>query len=261
MLTSKDVEKILYEAFPKEDAASWDRPGLLVEHSAQPIHKICCALDPTVENITKAHERAAELLVTHHPCFLSFPDKLSDNILEEGQASAALFAAIKHNVSLIGMHTNLDVSTVALNFIEPWLDMSYIEPLHNTEGFGGQYRNNHQKTVYEITQELAQNFNTHPRLYGNKNMTPALCAWCSGSIGSLGFEAVQEGCSCIITGECGYHHIQEITQAGASVILLGHDASEKPFANLLAQTLTQALSCENIEIEVIDEPQTWCVVE
>lgn len=59
----------------------------------------------------------------------------------------------------------------------------------------------------------------------------------------------------MIAGEAGYHRLLELSEAGVAVILLGHDASELPFAGLLAKTLS--LGAPDTRIITLDESLRW----
>ena len=65
-----ELEKILLQEMPSEDACSWDRTGMLVGNPLEVVRGVAIALDPTIPTIKAAKEAGANVLVTHHPVFL-----------------------------------------------------------------------------------------------------------------------------------------------------------------------------------------------
>ncbi len=64
----------------------------------------------------------------------------------------------------------------------------------------------------------------------------------SGSVGGLLAGLSPQRCDAVVTGELGYHLAAEARDRGLNVVLLGHAASEKIFAPLLACQLREKLS-------------------
>ena len=69
----RDLERLVFERFPRQLAESWDRPGLSVGDPTEEVACIACALDPTPTNVRAAASLGANVLLTHHPAFLDPP--------------------------------------------------------------------------------------------------------------------------------------------------------------------------------------------
>ncbi len=249
-----DIEQALFERFPRSMAEDWDKPGLSVGDPNLQVTHIACALDPTPANIRKAHELGCELLVTHHPAFLDAPFPMTPEIGTSSIGGASAYTAASLGVSLIAMHTNLDRSEAALDLGAELLGLARTGRLEEPDGYGALLSGN-GVSLGELTERAASSFGCTPTVWGEESRKLNTVAFCSGSGGSFTGELISQGIDCVVTGEAGYHRISEAYDAGVAAILLGHDASERPCARLLADTL--ALVAPDTRIDVLDESLRW----
>ena len=249
-----EIERTLFERFPRSMAESWDKPGLSVGNPNLQVTSIACALDPTPANIRKAHELGCQLLVTHHPAFLEPPFPMTSDIASSSVGGASAYSAASLGVSLIAMHTNLDRSEAALDLGSELLDLARTGRLEEPDGYGAMLAGN-GISLGELSARAASRFGCTPTVWGDESRKLEKVAFCSGSGGSFTGELIAQGVDCVVTGEAGYHRISEAFDAGVAAILLGHDASERPYARLLADTL--ALIAPDTRIEVLNESLRW----
>lgn len=83
---------------------SYDNSGLLVGNPNQEIHKILVSLDITENTINEAISNNFDLIISHHPIIFSGLKSLTGRTSEE----RVVMEAIKNNISIIALHTNLD---------------------------------------------------------------------------------------------------------------------------------------------------------
>ena len=103
-VTVELIEHAIASAFPPEWAEEWDRVGLLVGDPACEVTGVALALDPTHAAIAECVRLGANVLVTHHPAFLSPPESI-----QPGRgAGGVVFSAVDSGIALINAHTNLD---------------------------------------------------------------------------------------------------------------------------------------------------------
>lgn len=69
-----ELERALLARYPKADAEGWDHVGLSVGDPAAEITSVACALDATEDNVHRALEAGANVLLTHHPIYIKAPE-------------------------------------------------------------------------------------------------------------------------------------------------------------------------------------------
>lgn len=83
---------------------NYDNAGLITGNSSWQCSGILCTLDATEEVINEAVEKKCNLIVAHHPIVFSGLKKINGkNYVEK-----AIIAAIKNDVAIYAIHTNLD---------------------------------------------------------------------------------------------------------------------------------------------------------
>ena len=71
MATLKQVVDVLETLYPLRYAEDWDHPGLIVGDLTHEVSSIVFAADPTMETVDDAVRSGADLLICHHPLFLT----------------------------------------------------------------------------------------------------------------------------------------------------------------------------------------------
>lgn len=252
-LRIKHIEKFLFSKFSKASAESWDRVGLLIGSRRAKVKGIACALNATSETIKAAARAGCNVLVTHHPAYLDKPSKAaikSGDILEDGLEAATIAAAIDNGVAIISMHTNLDVSHEALRLAAKLSGFRFSKRLikpktsafsrkENLRGSYGCILTTATKSAPVIARVFAKTYDTSVAILGKKRAkTPKRIAFCAGTLDAeIGAQALLENISMIVCGEVHYHDALSLCDAGATILCLGHDASEKPYAGLLENLL------------------------
>lgn len=244
-MTVEELERALFDAFPAEDAESWDHVGLSVGDPTKPVERVLVALDATAAQVEEARARGANVLVAHHPVYLKAPRAFTPHIDRElPAANAAVFRAARAGISIISMHTNLDRSLAARELLPQRMGQTACASLEHPNdpartGLGAITRHE-AMTLAALAQHAATAFATVPRVWGDPDRVITSTAYLGGSAGDLGELALEAGAHAIVCGEAGYHVCQDLEARGLSVILLGHDASELPFETVLAQAVERA---------------------
>ncbi|MFM2138198.1 MAG: hypothetical protein RJA57_505 [Bacteroidota bacterium] len=83
---------------------SYDNAGLLTGQPGQECTGVLCALDATEEVVLEAVSKGCNLVVSHHPILFRGLKRINGS----NYAERALIAAIKNDVALYALHTNLD---------------------------------------------------------------------------------------------------------------------------------------------------------
>ncbi|MGZ5405614.1 MAG: Nif3-like dinuclear metal center hexameric protein [Nocardioides sp.] len=99
-----DLVDLLHTWFPPGTAESWDAVGLVSGDPEAEVRKVMFAVDPTPEVAREAVEWGADLLVVHHPLFLT-PVHGVAATTPKGRTLHSLTAA---GCALLTAHTNAD---------------------------------------------------------------------------------------------------------------------------------------------------------
>lgn len=102
--TLGDLVDLLHGWYPPATAESWDAVGLVWGDPQKPARKVMFAVDPSLEVAREAAEWGADLLVVHHPLFLT-PVHGFAATTPKGRTLTTLAAA---GCALLTAHTNAD---------------------------------------------------------------------------------------------------------------------------------------------------------
>lgn len=100
----KEVISVLEEHAPKAWQESYDNSGLLIGEPDREIEKVLIALDLTMEVFDEALKEDAGLIISHHPLIFSGLKSLTG----KNEVEKIVMKAIKHDVAIYAIHTNLD---------------------------------------------------------------------------------------------------------------------------------------------------------
>lgn len=101
------LESIAPVAFQEE----YDNSGLLIGNDQEPVKEILITLDITEAVIKEAIDSGCNLIIAHHPLIFKGIKKLTGNNYVE----RAILLAIKNDIAIYGIHTNLDNIKTGVN--------------------------------------------------------------------------------------------------------------------------------------------------
>ncbi len=104
MPTLKDVVDLIHGWYPPATADSWDAVGLVAGDPEAAVEKVLCAVDPTPEVAREAVEWGADLLLVHHPLFLTPVHGVAANTPK----GRTLHTLVTGGCALLTAHTNAD---------------------------------------------------------------------------------------------------------------------------------------------------------
>lgn len=106
-----EVIKLLEQTAPLSYQESYDNAGLLTGNSDWGCTGIICSLDATEEVIYEAKSKGCNLVVAHHPIIFGGLKKITGkNYVEK-----TVIAAIKNDIAIYAIHTNLDNVIAGVN--------------------------------------------------------------------------------------------------------------------------------------------------
>lgn len=103
-MTIAQITQYLESIAPANLQESFDNAGLLTGQSDWPCTGILISLDATEEVVKEAVEKGCNLVVSHHPIVFSGLKKING----KNYVERAVIAAIRNDIALFAIHTNLD---------------------------------------------------------------------------------------------------------------------------------------------------------
>jgi dinuclear metal center YbgI/SA1388 family protein len=244
---------ILEEIAPAALATSWDNVGLLVGSPHSRVSSVLLALDPTVSLIAQAQERAAKLIITHHPALFQ-PLKC---LRTDQSIGSFLDAALRAGISVIGCHTNLDAALGGVSdALAQALGLTNTIPLIADEkqptcGLGriGWLPTPLPPEAFLTQLQAAISL---PWLLeaGPRPTAVAKGAVCGGSCSDLAEAALAAGANVFITAEIKHHVARWAEEAGLWLLDGGHFATENLAMRILQQQLTKRIRLADLNVQI-----------
>ena len=221
MTTVQDILTFMEGLAPYELAESWDNVGLLCGDRAQEVTSVLCALDVTETVVQEAAERGVQLVVAHHPAIFTSVSRVTS----DDTTGRVLRYAIKHDISIICMHTNADCAEGGVNdALASALFLTNVVSMEAGEnGMLGR--------VGDLPREM------QPREFA---LYVKECLRAGGACGKLMDYAVAGGAQAFVIGDCSYDLMQRAQAIGLSLVDAGHFPTENPVAAVFADKITAA---------------------
>jgi dinuclear metal center YbgI/SA1388 family protein len=107
----QEVIAVLEDLAPPEYQESYDNAGLITGQPGWECTGVLCTLDATEPVILEAKNKGCNMVVAHHPIVFGGLKKINGkNYVEK-----AVIAAIKNDIAIYAIHTNLDNISVGVN--------------------------------------------------------------------------------------------------------------------------------------------------
>ncbi|MDX5319607.1 MAG: Nif3-like dinuclear metal center hexameric protein [Bacteroidota bacterium] len=100
----RELIQFLEQIAPPSLQESYDNSGLLVGQPDMTVQKAVVCLDSTPEVVEEARKLGANLIIAHHPIVFSGLKRFNG----KNYVERAVMAAIKHDIAIYAIHTNLD---------------------------------------------------------------------------------------------------------------------------------------------------------
>ena len=246
MVERKRIIEILEKIAPLSLAESWDNSGLLVDANKE-ISNILICLDVNHAMINEAVSKNCNLIISHHPpIFEPIKDLKSEDIA---------FKAIKHNISLYAMHTNMDKADDGLNdILAQMIGLKNIHKISNEMDADDVFSNDTLDFVRVGTLDESTDVMKYARfvcsaldmnglrISGDLKKQVKTVAVACGAGGDMMFDAEKQEADVFITGEMKHHLYLEATKRKMVIFEAGHYHTEKHFVNIIHSRLQSALN-------------------
>lgn len=110
-MTVKDILNSIAEVAPLQWQESYDNAGLQVGDPGAEAKKALICLDITEDIIDEAIAKNCNVIISHHPLIFKGLKQLTQQTCIE----RAVMKAIKHDIAMLSMHTNLDNSRLGVS--------------------------------------------------------------------------------------------------------------------------------------------------
>lgn len=225
MPTVHEIEQSLYAWAPRALAEEWDNVGLLVGSGAREVKRVLIALDVTEWVAAEAIERGADLIVAHHPLMNCTWHKVQ-NVLDDNAQGRLITALLKHDISAICMHTNLDAADGGVNdVLARTLGLEGLSML-NDEKIGRVGTLKSEKRLEEFLYDVVQYLGCQGVRYRDGGKPVRRVAVGGGACAEYIPQAIALGCDTFVTGDVKYHDFLEAD--GINLIDAGHFETENP---------------------------------
>ncbi|MCD8065848.1 MAG: Nif3-like dinuclear metal center hexameric protein [Oscillospiraceae bacterium] len=241
MAKVKDILNFFDTKAPFYMKLDFDNIGLLAGFPEQEVTRCVAALDITDEVIDEAIAAGAQLIVSHHP-LLFHPVK---SVVEGEDKGRKLIKLIKHDISAICMHTNLDTADGGVNDMLMAAMGAQVDGLltpHGAHPDGRPYgvsRCGHlpQSVEFDVfLQSLKSALGCSTLRYVGGR--PVRKVACCGGAGAGDMEAaLAAGCDTYVTADLKYDHFLWAKEAGLNLIDADHFCTENVVVPVLVQWL------------------------
>ena len=250
MTTVADILKFVENLAPRSMKMDWDNVGLLCGSKATPVTKVMVALDPFEHVCKEAAQWGAEVIVTHHPIiFRPLP-----NLTDETTIGRGLMTLIRHDISAINAHTNLDQAPGGVNDVLAstlgLADIRVVNPCGATADgtpWGLLRMGDMPQQPLDVFLSQVKSLLHCDGLRYVDGGKPVRRVAVGGGACADGFrEALDAGCDTFVTSDIKYNQFWDAHDLGLNLIDAGHFYTENPVVSVLAEKIAAAFP----EVEV-----------
>ncbi len=241
----QNIYEMIDQIAPFETQAEFDNAGFLIGDSNQPVERILLCLDVVPAVIREAKENNVDLIVSHHPVMFNGTKSLTTDNFE----NSIILELIRHNISLISAHTNLDQSVISpSNCTAELLGLQNVEPIDQYMVMG-EY--NEGMNASDFLNHISEKLNFLGILYGRADKLVKKIAVGSGGYSEGIHSALHSEADALITGEVKHHHALEATAKDLVIFEAGHLPSEYPALPVLADYLRNTAKEWSFNVEIL----------
>ncbi len=229
-MTVQNIFDFLNEKFPTDTACDFDNVGLLVGDPCAEVKKAVVALDCTPSAVSTALKNCCQLIITHHPVIF--------DPLKRVLAGSAVYEVIKNGISVISMHTNLDVGIGGVNdCLSVALTLNNVAKVAAEDGYllnVGEL----SSPLYpdDLAVYIKEKLGGAVKYVGSEKQIKRVLL-CSGSGGSYITEVKKHNCDALITADVKHNQFLDAERLGISLFDAGHFNTEDVVTEPLKQML------------------------
>lgn len=235
-MKNNDVYDFLCTLAPLELQMSFDNSGFLVGDKNAEVHNVLLALDVTDAVIDEAIENNCELIVSHHPVIW---EQLKSVTVEQ-LTSGKLIKLIKNDISVISMHTNLDIADGGVNDVLIALLGAECDGKLDGDNCGRTGVLSDEMELEDFLIFCRNRLNSKGLRYVDGGKKVKRLAVMGGAGADAMADAAAKGCDTYITADIKYHQFLEAKELGLNLIDADHFCTENPVIPVLAEKIIAA---------------------
>lgn len=261
MVAVHEVLQFMDQLAPMRLKMDFDNVGLLVGSSQAEVKKVLVSLDVTKAVIEEAKTMGATLIVSHHPLIFS-PLKAVTDTDATGEKVIDL---IKNDISLICMHTNLDIAKDGVNDALAGVigleNNSVLWELGTEEGapygLGRVGYLQKEETVSAFLSQVKTAIQSAGLRYYDAKRPVHKVAVMGGSGADALDMAHKAGCDTFVVGEVKYNSFLQAQEYGLNLIEADHFCTENVILEPLAQRMQErfpviTVLCSKVQKQALD---------
>jgi dinuclear metal center YbgI/SA1388 family protein len=246
LATVNDLVELLEELMPSSLAEDWDNVGLMVGRKGKTVKRILLALDLSKEVVEQAIAQKIDMIITHHPAIFKKLKRVVDNDWQQD----LLLTLMENGIAVYSAHTNLDcVSTGVNDVLAKLLKLEDADILDDSNGLG-RIGCVEKMTLADYAQFVKTVLKADYVIVGNAGKQVHKVAVCGGAGSDLIDLALAKGADTLVTGDVKYHSAQQAVFSGLNIIDAGHQPTELPVLDKLADRLSMRLVERDMDVVV-----------
>jgi dinuclear metal center YbgI/SA1388 family protein len=246
LATVNDLVELLEELMPSSLAEDWDNVGLMVGRKGKTVKRILLALDLSKEVVEQAIAQKIDMIITHHPAIFKKLKRVVDNDWQQD----LLLTLMENGIAVYSAHTNLDcVSTGVNDVLAKLLKLEDADILDDSNGLG-RIGFVDKMTLADYAQFVKTALKADYVIVGDAGKQVHKVAVCGGAGSDLIDLALAKGADTLVTGDVKYHSAQQAVFSGLNIIDAGHQPTELPVLDKLADRLSMRLVERDMDVVV-----------
>ena len=246
LATVNDLVELLEELMPSNLAEDWDNVGLMLGRKGKTVKRILLALDLSKEVVEQAVAQKIDLIITHHPAIFKKLKRVVDNDWQQD----LLLTLAENGIAVYSAHTNLDcVSTGVNDVLAKLLKLEDTEILDDSHGLG-RIGVVEETSLAEYAQVVKNALKPDYVVVGDACKQVHKVAVCGGAGSDFIDLALAKGADTLVTGDVKYHSAQQAVFSGLNIIDAGHQPTELPVLEKLADRLSLRLVERDMDVVV-----------
>ncbi len=237
------IEEIIraFEAIaPLSTQEGYDNSGLIVGRGETQVKKILLTIDTTEDVVHEAITNDCQLIIAHHPIIFRGLKKFN----EQSYVERTVALAIKNDVAIVALHTNLDNSSLGVNrMIAEKIGLKKLRILlpqgeDKSIGAGMIGELEQQEKPEDFLSRVKEAFDSKVIRHTQPIHSIRSVAVCGGAGSFLLQEAKKQGADAFVSGDFKYH---EFFDAESEIMILdpGHFESEQFTVQVFSRIISE----------------------